>query len=143
MPLKLASDEPSTVNLTPMIDVVFLLVIFFMVATKFTEVERSIDLELPTAAEAGDSLPPDRPSVVAVREGGQVELDGAPVTLDELTARLRGETEQQSDKQLVIHGDARASFQHVAAAMAACQQGGVSELSITIEIAARGGPTRR
>lgn len=143
MPLKVTQDESFGVNLTPMIDVVFLLVIFFMVATKFTERERSIDLQLPTAAEAGESTPPPEPSIVAVFEDGHVELDGVEVTLRELTDQLRQATSESDDVQVVIHGDGRSDFQHVAAALAACREGRVSELGITVEIAACGGPLRR
>lgn len=143
MPLKTTQDESAGVNLTPMIDVVFLLVIFFMVATEFTELERSIDLQLPTAAEAGDATPPPEPSVVAVFEDGRVELDGRTVSLTELTKQLREATAESGDVQVVIHGDARCDFQHVAAALAACREGRVSELGITVEIAAAGGALQR
>ena len=63
MALKTHFDETPNVNLTPMIDIVFLLIIFFMVGTKFTELERQLQLELPdlggrstqsTTGEPGD-----------------------------------------------------------------------------------------
>ncbi|MEM6329950.1 MAG: biopolymer transporter ExbD [Planctomycetota bacterium] len=138
MPLKTTPDEASSINLTPMIDVVFLLVIFFMVATKFTEVERSIDIELPTTAQAGDATPPPEPRTVAVYPDGRVQLDGQPVTLAQLTAQLREATDESSDVQVVIEGDARCPFQHVAAAMAACREARVAELSVPVELAAAG-----
>jgi len=52
MPLKTQFDEQPTVNLTPMIDVVFLLIIFFMVGTQFSELERNIRLQVPEVAGA-------------------------------------------------------------------------------------------
>ena len=52
MPLKTQQDEHPTLNMTPMIDVVFLLLIFFMVATSFAKIERDIELELPEVAAA-------------------------------------------------------------------------------------------
>lgn len=52
MPLKTHTDEQPSLNLTSMIDVVFLLIIFFMVGTKFTELERKIGLQVP---EVNDS----------------------------------------------------------------------------------------
>ncbi|MEM7317376.1 MAG: biopolymer transporter ExbD, partial [Planctomycetota bacterium] len=51
MPLKTYQDEQPTLNLTPMIDVVFLLIIFFMVGTRFADNERKIELDLPTVGE--------------------------------------------------------------------------------------------
>ena len=57
MPLKIQRDDQTSINLTPMIDIVFLLIIFFMVSTKFTElseaeVERDISLHVPTVTNA-------------------------------------------------------------------------------------------
>ena len=52
MPLKTHVDEQPTLNLTPMIDIVFLLIIFFMVGTKFSELERKIGLKVPEVAGA-------------------------------------------------------------------------------------------
>ena len=49
MPLKTSRDENPTLNLTPMIDVVFLLIIFFMVSTTFLNLEKEMDLNLPEA----------------------------------------------------------------------------------------------
>ena len=143
MPLKTTPDEAVGVNLTPMIDVVFLLVIFFMVATKFREQERNIELELPTATAAGDSTPPPDPQVVAIFADGHIELDSQVVSLDELTTQLRQSTAQSDDVQVVIHGDAHCHFQHIAAALAACREARVSDLGITVEIAAAGGTIRR
>ena len=60
------SRREMRINMTPMIDVVFLLIIFFMVATKFTELERNIDLEVPQVAAAGDTQSPPQPRTVAV-----------------------------------------------------------------------------
>ncbi|MEM6799264.1 MAG: biopolymer transporter ExbD [Planctomycetota bacterium] len=136
MPLKTTQDETLTVNLTPMIDVVFLLVIFFMVATKFTEVERNIELELPSTAQAGDTTPPPKPRTVEVFADGHVELDGKRLSLDGLTRDLRQATSLSDDVQVVIHGDARCPFQHVAAAMAACREAKVTDLGVTVELAA-------
>ena len=53
MPLKTHMDEAPTLNLTSMIDIVFLLIIFFMVGTKFTELERKIGLHVPQVTDAG------------------------------------------------------------------------------------------
>ena len=58
MPLKLQHDEAPALNLTSMIDVLFLLIIFFMVATKFDELERNIEVAVPEVAQAGESTPP-------------------------------------------------------------------------------------
>jgi len=137
MPLKTQHDEQPTLNLTPMIDVVFLLIIFFMVATRFAEMERDIELQLPEVASAGmlDTAPKQR--VVAVHEDGRLTLDRESVSSAELTARLAAARRQYPQVGVVIRGDAGCPFQHVAAALAACKKANIAELGITVRIAER------
>jgi hypothetical protein len=77
MPLKLQQDEQLQLNLTPMIDVLFLLIIFFMVATTFGDLERNMELQVPEVADAGDSVEPARPLVINVFADGTLDLDDA------------------------------------------------------------------
>jgi biopolymer transport protein ExbD len=139
MPLKLHQDELPNLNLTSLIDVLFLLIMFFMVATKFDEYERNIDVSVPEVAEAGDAATPPEPMVVSVLADGHVELDGQVVTLAELTTQLSAAHRQLSEPTVVIRGDAKCAFQNIAAALAACRQANISELGISVRIAATSG----
>ena len=142
MPLKTQHDEAPALNLTSMIDVLFLLIIFFMVATKFDEMERNIEVAVPEVSQAGEATPPPRPLVVSVQSDGRVELNGALVSVEELTARLTAARTPLGDPSVVIRGDAQCAFQHVATALAACRQAGISELGITVRLAGLGATTR-
>lgn len=142
MPLKTQHDDAPSLNLTSMIDVLFLLIIFFMVATKFDELERNIDVAVPEVSQAGEGASPPSPLVVVVQSDGRVELDGQCVTLDELTARLAAARTALGEPSVIIRGDAQCAFQHVAGALAACRQAGVSELGITVRIAGIGNSKR-
>jgi biopolymer transport protein ExbD len=135
MPLKLQHDEMPALNLTSMIDILFLLIIFFMVATKFDEMEREIKVAVPEVAQAGNDTPPPKPLVVTVMANGRLDLDGKPVSEQELTARLAKARTPLTEPTVVIHGDAKCAFQHVASALGACRQAGISELGITVRIA--------
>jgi biopolymer transport protein ExbD len=136
MPLKLSQhDETPALNLTSMIDVLFLLIIFFMVATKFDEMERNVEVAVPEVAQAGEATPPPRSMVVSVLADGKVELDGKSVSLSELTSQLANARTPLTEPTVVIRGDAGCAFQHVASALAACQQAGISDLGITVRIA--------
>jgi biopolymer transport protein ExbD len=139
MPLKLSQhDETPALNLTSMIDVLFLLIIFFMVATKFDEMERNIEVAVPEVAQAGEATPAARSMVVSVLADGSVELDGKPLALSELTSQLAKARTPLTEPTVVIRGDAGCPFQHVASALAACQQAGISDLGITVRIAGTG-----
>jgi len=79
-----------------------------------------------------------------------VEHSDAPNELNKVTANVlkielidRDALPASADAEVVVHGDSAAAFQHVAAALAACREAGVSQLGVTVEIAAAGGPTNR
>ena len=142
MPLKPTnSDDALQLNLTPMIDVVFLLVIFFMAATQFADAERAIDLDLPDVASAGTNLAiPNEPMIVSVNQSGTLALDGKQVTIEELTEDLRLAAQDRPDLEVQVHGDSGVVFQEVAGALAACRAAGVTDIGITVEVAASGTP---
>lgn len=142
MPLKTYLDEQPTLNLTPMIDIVFLLIIFFMVGTKFSELERKIGLEVPSVVDSGTLTAAPMRRVVNVYHDGSITLDRDPVTLQQLTENLAAAQSQYSDLGVLIRGDATGQFQRVAEVLNACKQAGIAELGISVRIASAGS-TRR
>ena len=134
MPLKTHHDEQPTLNLTPMIDVVFLLIIFFMVGTKFTELERKIGLKVPEVADRGALSAAPQRRIVNVYRDGAVTLDKTPVTLDELTTQLATARSQYSDLGVLIRGDAQGEFQLVASVLNACKQAGIRNMGISVRL---------
>ncbi len=135
MPLKTHRDDQPALNLTPMIDVLFLLIIFFMAATKFSELERSIGVKVPEVARPGAMTAAPDKRVVNVHHDGSYELDREPVTLDELTERLTAARSQYHALGIVVRGDASCAFQQVADVLAACRAARIAELDIAVRIA--------
>ena len=135
MPLKTHLDEQPTLNLTSMIDIVFLLIIFFMVGTKFTERERKIPLNVPEVADRGALTAAPERKVVNIYRDGAITLDGTTVSLEQLTDRLTAARAQYSDLGVLVRGDARREFQTVAAVLNACRQAGVGDLGIGVLMA--------
>jgi biopolymer transport protein ExbD len=135
MPLKTHLDEQPTLNLTPMIDIVFLLIIFFMVGTKFTELERKISLKVPEVADRGALTAAPERKIVNVYRDGAITLDGATVSLEQVTEQLAAARAQYSDLGVLVRGDAKGDFQGVAAVLNACKQAGVGDLGISVRLA--------
>lgn len=135
MGLKLPPPDTPTLNLTPMIDIVFLLIIFFMVGTKFTELERRLALEVPQVNEAGPLAPVPKARTVNVYRDGRLELDGEAVDMRELRTRLAQAVAEYADTSVVVRGDGESSFQDVAEVLAACRQAGIADLGITVRMA--------
>ena len=135
MPLKTHMDEQPALNLTPMIDIMFLLIIFFMVGTKFSELERKIGLEVPSVADGGALTAAPAKRVVNVYSDGSLTLDRMPVTIEQLTDTLSAAQRQYSDLGVLIRGDATGQFQRVAEVLNACKQAGIVELGISVRLA--------
>jgi len=119
--------EPPDINLTPMIDVVFLLLIFFMVSTTFKEDTR-IQIRLPEAK--GEEAPADEPRVleIAIDDAGTFHVnerrvaDHEPATLREAIIGAVGE---ERGFPVVIRADAATPYQAVMTAMDAASRLGL------------------
>lgn len=133
MPLRTDSLDEPQLNLTPMIDIVFLLIIFFMVGTRFSEIEQQYDIELPTAeAVAPMSSRPDA-IVLNVARSGDVTVDGQRVTLDELTSQLQAARKAYSEQAVIIRGDGSGLYQAIIDVLDVCQQARISKLSLAYQ----------
>jgi biopolymer transport protein ExbD len=115
-----------------------LLIIFFMLGTRFIDDERKIGLRVPEVVDRGGALTPaPARKEVNVQSDGTITLDKAPVTLQQLTERLAVARRQYSDLGVLVRGDARGEFQNVAAVLAACKQAGIQDLGITVRSVTR------
>jgi biopolymer transport protein ExbD len=132
VPLKTHHDELPAINLTPMIDIVFNLIIFFMVCTRFTEIERSVDVSVPQVGNTSSLNQIQRTRTINILRDGSIVLDRQPVTLTELRSQLAAAHRQVEDLEVTIRGDSLAPYQHVAAVMTACRQAGISEMGIAV-----------
>ncbi len=136
MPLKTSQDEPPALNLTPMIDVVFLLIIFFMVGAKFTD-ERNIKLQVPKVGQSVAEMGVASRRVIHVLRDGRILLDEQQTTLEELADSLRESNGDGNAQRVAVRGDAEGSFQNVASVLAACRMAGISDLAISVSVTKR------
>ncbi len=134
MRLRGAVRDEAHINLTPLIDVVFLLLIFFMVSTTF-ERESEIEIELPEAgAERGNRDP--EAVEVWIDAGGRIYLDGRRLE-DTRVSSVRRALESlalpEPRPPLVIGADARTPYQAVISVMDAARQAGHVNLSLPVQ----------
>ena len=132
MPLKTHDDEPPALNLIPMIDILFNVIIFLLVTSTFASLERDIPLRVPEVVDKGALTEAPQRRVVNVFRDGRITLDEAPVTLDELVSRLARMRQQYADLGVLVRGDAHGEFQPVASVLNACKQAGIQELGISV-----------
>jgi biopolymer transport protein ExbD len=130
MPLKTESAEEPTMNLTPMIDVVLLLVIFFMVGTQFTEAEKQFDIDLPSVAAAQPLTGRPDELVVNITKDGAMYLETQPVTLAQLEQELQAAYERYEDQAVMVRGDAEVPYQAVMDVLGLCQQVNITNVQL-------------
>ncbi|WP_331346905.1 biopolymer transporter ExbD [Cellvibrio sp. UBA7661] len=124
--------EDQGINLTPLIDVVFLLLIFFMVSTTFTK-ETHLSIDLPEAVGEQSSELPEQIEILISAEGSY-SINGKAL-VNSKAATLKSALEKTSEGNnkipLVITADAKTPHQAVVQAMDAAGQLGFTHLSIT------------
>ncbi|MFT7465488.1 MAG: biopolymer transport protein ExbD [Pseudohongiellaceae bacterium] len=124
------SDDEPDLNLTPMIDVVFQLLIFFMVATTFLDPEKEIGIELPEAS-AGETPETEREElVINVFADGRIVLSGQELPAAELLGALKSAAQTDPQIPVTIRGDKLVHHEHIVRVMDACAQAGLLELAV-------------
>jgi len=123
MKIDFSESETSGPNLTPVIDIVFLLLIFFLVATRFEQEEKDSEVVLPEVAVAQPKSMPPKELVVNVRKDGTYTVHGKTRSQNEVAAIL----EQFSDanpgtQDVLIRGDAESMWKHGVEIMGLCNQ---------------------
>jgi len=124
----------SALNITPLIDVVFLLLIFFLVATRFAEEDREMDVMLPSASDAVPLTVKRDEIFVNINEHGQIFVGNQEVNEDELKNQLqRAVVNNPVDQAVIIRADKRVELQHAVTVMNLCNMVGITDYSLTIE----------
>ena len=131
--MKIQTKDPAAelaLNLAPMIDVVFLLLIFFMVATTFSRQEKEMDLDLP-AAESGEVAAQEKEEIVVnVANDGVLRIKGEIVDNERMRVIFARAAANDPETPVTIRGDRASELQFVTDVMDACRVSGLSNVGI-------------
>jgi biopolymer transport protein ExbD len=127
MKLWTPDDADPEFELTPMIDVVFLLIAFFMTLMSFISAEL-IKLELPTAEEATIAEEPGERQYISLLENGELYFGSAPLTYDALPQALLKAHQELPTLQLYLRADSTTPHRYVNRVMEACAKAGIFNL---------------
>jgi biopolymer transport protein ExbD len=135
MPIKIKKGKAlDSLNLTPLIDVVFLLLIFFLVATRFAQDDRELPVQLPSAASAMPMTVEPTELVVNVDAAGQYMILGERMTLEKVESALkRAVTDNPINQMVIIRGDRNVAFPAVVSVMDLCTKLKVPSYKISTE----------
>lgn len=127
-----SSIEPESdiINMTPIIDMMFILVIFFALNSVYREEERDIQVNLPASAQGASLSSAPKVIVLNVRKNGSYVIGNQQVTLDEVGEKVRSSLKEDPEQKVLIRADDQALHGYVAQAVAACRFAGVKEANI-------------
>jgi biopolymer transport protein ExbD len=139
-PSNLARGSPGF-NMTPMIDVVFLLIIFFLVSSHLAQQEIQLELDLPDAA-TGEPAEEDEARRVVVnvlpqtRPEGRIQVGGTAMDAPRLAQLIRYESDQANreakDLEVRIRSDHRVPYGIIEPMLLACQEAGVWNVTVAV-----------
>lgn len=125
-PITRARRRRQLIGLTPLIDVVFILLVFFMLASSFLD-WRTIVLAAPTAGAGAGAM--EGAMLVEIRAGG-LRLAGRPVRLDELEGRVRSWLAETAELSIFVRPSAGVPLQEAVAVLDRLSAAGVTRLSL-------------
>ena len=133
MRFQVESEEDYSLQLTSLIDVVFLLLIFFMVSTSFVDFTRRLDIELPEAKSSAASEEKES-FLIEVGVEKRISLNGKTMLLDDLESRLKAGVESGKFRpSLMIKADKRLDYGYVIKVMGLISEAGVRDISLATE----------
>ena len=121
------TDEP---NVAPLIDIVFILLIFFIVTSTFTR-DLGVTVERPSAGTA-EAIPAQITRVVVGRSG-DIAVDGRPTSEWRLSAEVQDKLATSTEKSILIIADKAVSAEKLVEVMDMCRQGGALNIAVAAE----------
>ncbi len=127
MKIKMPAREDAAVDMAPMIDLVFLLLIFFMVASVVTELEK-VEVEIPESKYAKVPEATTGRMMLSVDANNVIYVGKLPVMVDELKDLVDEEMNRNPDTRILIRADHRVEYKTCKDIMIACGEVGASDL---------------
>ena len=127
---KPAHDALTELNITPLLDLAFVLLVIFIITT--IPPVKDVQLKLPTATKH-EKDPPHKANYIIVEANGNLWLNKRQVTLPDLQATLLDLREDDPDLNVLIRGDARTKYKQICAVLDACQTVNIPKVDLVTE----------
>ena len=126
-------DEDAKVQMEPLIDCMFLLLIFFLVATTLKKIEETLDIDLPRADAAVEAPVEEDALVISLDRDGVFYLGADPVSPGALLSRIKRESqESKGQRKIKINGDRQVPFQSVVEVFELCRIGQLDNIAVHV-----------
>ncbi len=123
----LQSQPGVSIDLTPIIDMVFLLLIFFLVATTFHQTEQELQIALPSVSAAQSISVSLRELVIHVNRQGEIIVNGQTISADALRTIMTETVAANPQQKVTLRGDRDAAYASIARVLDICKVSGIQE----------------
>ncbi|MCX6875334.1 MAG: biopolymer transporter ExbD [Verrucomicrobia bacterium] len=125
--------QPASMQLAPMIDIVFLLLIFFIVTWQYTRSETELSVSVPTAEEGVQKNRSRGEIIINILTDGSIRVEGSTVDLIQLREKLTAVAEHFKNQPVRIRGDGSVSYQRIVEVIDTCQKAGIWNISFATQ----------
>ncbi len=121
------TDRGVTLEMTPLIDMVFLLLVFFLVATTFHQTEREMQVALPQASFSGPISTALREIIINVDKEGEIIVSGRSIDVSELRSLVEQAVAVNPQQKVTVRGDRRTAYANIVRVLDICKGAGIEE----------------
>lgn len=120
---------PVGFQLAPMIDIIFLLLAFFIVTYQMTDNEKVMEISLPAASEGKAKQRDNLEKVINIHSDGRIVIDQQPYTLDELQVKMGNLVRVNKGQPIRVRGDEKTEYRHIVDVINRCSKAGIWNIS--------------
>jgi biopolymer transport protein ExbD len=128
---KSAHESLTELNITPLLDLAFVLLVIFIITT--IPPVKEMDLVLPTASKHQKD-PPRKAMYISLQTDGQLILNQENMTMEKLLPRLIDLRTDDPDLNVIVRGDAKTKYKQIRAVLDICQQANLAKVDLATEI---------
>ncbi len=123
-----ATQHPG-IQLAPLVDVLLLLLIFFLMTWNAARNEMELDVKVPKASAAKEKSAPIGDVIVNVKADGNVVVNRRTLSTDDLTKMLKGLVQLNADQAVVIRGDEAGAYKNIVNVLNICSEAGITNVA--------------
>ena len=133
--MKFTSRQPPPVSiqLAPMIDILLLLLSFFIISWQFSRSETELNVSVPTAQEGAEPERVRGEIIINVLGDGSIKVEGSEMDLTQLAGKLSAIAKQFENQPVRIRGDGGVAYQRIVEVIDTCQKSGIWNISFATQ----------
>ena len=126
-------DDPPFINMTPMVDVLLCLLVFFMAATQLYDwVENQFSVKVPEVSDAAPLTQAPDDLILTILAPGKIAVGEKTLDLAGLVEVLKAAKARYADQGVMIRGDGKLDYQHLADVLSACESAGIASVRLPV-----------